>query len=53
MYTVNFGSLFNMIPETGDASHELDASFSRTGLEPHKPLLPDFTPVDQAHEWTG
>lgn len=41
-----------MISETGDASHELDASLPRTGLEP-QPLLPDFTPVDQAHEWAG
>lgn len=42
---------FNMISETGDASHELDP-LSRTGLEPQPPLS-DFTPVDQKHEWTG
>lgn len=43
--------VFNMISETGDASHELDP-LSRTGLEPQPPLS-DFTPVDQKHEWTG
>lgn len=42
---------FNMISETGDASHELDP-LSRTGLEPQPPLS-DFNPVDQKHEWTG
>lgn len=41
-----------MIPETGDAGHELDTSLPRTRLEP-QPLLPDFTPVDQTREWTG
>ncbi len=42
----------NMISESGDADHELDASLPRTRLEP-QPLLPDATPVDQTHEWTG
>lgn len=41
-----------MISETGDASHELDASLPRTRLEP-QPLVPGFTPVDQTREWTG
>lgn len=49
---VNSGVFFNMIPETGDAGHELDASLPRTRVEP-QPLLPDFTPMDQTHEWAG
>lgn len=37
-----------MTEGTGDASHdELDASLSRTGLDPQPPL-PHFTPMDQA-----
>ncbi|XP_041863398.1 protein eva-1 homolog C isoform X2 [Melanotaenia boesemani] len=40
-----------MFTGAGDASHELDASLPQSGLEP-QPLLSDFTPVDQTHEWT-